>query len=121
MNEAVAAQQQVSVRKRIVTEIDTAEGAVWPAELVTHALDQLRDDVTPNVARHRKFDLRHPMKIAARQVEERANLEVSDKAGQAFPNSLSVVQRRSAAGNGFPIAPDVASIDLAKDFAGRAS
>ncbi|APG07234.1 hypothetical protein BKD09_02730 [Bradyrhizobium japonicum] len=113
--------RQSSFRERIVAEIDPEERAIWATVLVTRSRNQFRNDVSSNVARNWKFDLRQPMKITTRQIEQGTDPEVANQTRKAFSHPLGIVQRGSAAGSGFLVTPDVATIDLAEHFARRST
>jgi hypothetical protein len=116
MDEAVAAKQQVGLRKHVLAEIKRAKLPLRPAVADPRGLDQSRNDVGSDVVGDRKFYLGHPVKIAAGQIKQRADIEVANQFGKGFAQFPGVVQGGPATRDRLLITPDVALKDFGENL-----
>lgn len=117
MHEAVAAKQKIGPRKLVVAKIERAKFPIRTAVADACNLHKPRNDIAADVVSDGEFYLRHPVKIAARQVKKSADTEIADKFGQRLAYFFGVMEGGAATGDCFLIAPDIAPENLGKDLA----
>src|SRR5690349_2163854 len=100
VGEEVPAENGVGLGKRIVDDIGEDE---LPPSRRTPPL-VLRDDLTLDIDADVRLDAKlhvlHPVQIAARRIENRANAEILKEQRKAFPQLLCLGERRSRAREG---------------------
>src|SRR6516165_2827415 len=94
MKEHIAAQPEIGLRQRFLDDIHPAKLMRRIAALLAQLLDQGRDDVAADVARaRRELYMPHPVEIAARSIEQHADLQLVETARQGGAQRLGVVKR----------------------------
>src|ERR1700733_10723423 len=112
MDQTVAHDNQISGRQAICYEVQHLE----TPETALHApvaLDKLHYNVASDVSDVIGQAGRYPVRIAARNVEDRPNAEFRDEAGESRTDICGRRHGRAGAGNGFRPIPIVSGKDFA--------
>ncbi len=113
VEQAIAAQPQVGLRKRASRDVHVHELPLRLAVLLLQLLDHRGDEIAADIV-ERMFaqDVLHPVEVAARRVEQATDTEPVEQAGQGRAQVARVGQRRAFATDAFRMAPVVALVDL---------
>jgi hypothetical protein len=88
MNEAVAAEDHVPARKRILDQIGNQKLASVPVKLLV-LLDQRRYDVRTHIGDVSQVYRAHPVKVSTWDIEETCHFETTQEIRQRVANVLS--------------------------------